>query len=728
MSSLPAMSRAPLRRTAPTLAEVEGRAAEALRLRGYEFQDVKADGRIHRVHAPGDGPGETSGWYVIHADEWANVTSGDWRGSEEGETDPLYDEGAPLTVEERHERDEAWRRQKEARAQARKAEADRARAKAEADIGKARDADSGHRYLEDKGIACPPGVKAMTCRNPATGALEEALLVPLRNARGELLSYQRIFPKGGKFHLAGAEKRGAFFEIRGLDAGPDAPAIVCEGLATGATIAEARPSARVLCACDCGNLWPVLEGLKAAGRPPALVVADNDWATAERKYAEAVDRGTAEGLSLADFNPGMVKARKAAEAFGVRWCAVVPDGCTCPDGAPASDANDLFMAKYQEGLAANVDGPTARAKALETVAFALAKALPVHRSMFMPRSEALKLPTLTYIVKGLVPAHGVGQVYGPPACGKSFMLLSLCHHIAEGWDFCGRRVKRRPVYYMLLEGAGGLSKRLRAFNMWLKEAGRPEPSGEMHFSTAEFDLADQGQVDAVASTIVSAGHKGAVVVVDTQSQASAGLDENAAKDMGIVLRQARRLANAVEGVVLLVHHTGKDKEKGGRGSSAQHGNLDFLLSADMEGRGHPVLKTAKEKDEADDQTLRFKLKTYEVGTDEDGDPITSCAAVPEVGSASLDFNARQKKMAPATRIAWQALETVLQEWGADNGGAVHKDLWRAEFCRRYMASSDNSKRIEFYRQAKLLAADGAVVVDGDLVSFFRPAVPEASDL
>lgn len=714
-----------------SLGEIEARAADALRQRGFDADRLKMDGTVFRFAVEGDSGADRTGWGIVYADEWANMVLGNWREGEK-EVVPLYDERTPLSLEERHARDEAWKRQKEARREARRAEAEKAAGDAFVEWAGAPAAGNDFGYIKRKGIKCPAGVKILQCKRPdrPKEPPEPALIVPLCDASGTFKSYQRIFADGFKAHYPKAEAKGAFFEIAGRDSGPESPVFVCEGMATGSTTAEAWPSARVFCACDCNNIWHVLEGLKAAGRPVALIVGDNDWSTARNLYAEAEAKGKAAGKTLDDFNPGKTKASKAASAFGVPWCVVVQDGCAYPNGKPCSDANDLYMAKAMDCMASGMNEAEALAKGLETVRHALAQAMPAPKTMkFMSRDEALRLPTLTYIVKGLIPDSGVGQLYGPPACGKSFMLLALCHHVAEGWDFYGRRVKRRPVWWLCLEGAGGLSKRLKAFDMWIAEARKPPLSGEMHFSISEFDLADQTQVDALATEITAAGSKGAMVVVDTQSQASTGLDENASKDMGIMLRQARRLAQAIEGVVVLVHHTGKDESRGSRGSNTQLGNLDFLLSAEMKVKGYPVLKTAKEKDESDEQELRFALKTYEVGTDDDGDPITSCVAVQDASLSSLErFNASaggKKKMAPATIIAWRALETVMKEQGVEDGGAVDKDLWKAEFIRRYMKGEEKSKKSEFYRQCNLLASEGAVIVDGDLVSFFRPSISKS---
>ena len=110
----------------------------------------------------------------------------------------------------------------------------------------------------------------------------------------------------------------------------------------------------------------------------------------------------------------------------------------------------------------------------------------------------------------------------------------------------------------------------------------------------------------------------------------------------------------------------------------------------------------------------------------------SCAAEPKsTPSSAQAFNEHggRKRGPAATAIAFRSLETALHKIGADNGGAVDRDVWLAEFVRTYPGGKDEkSKKAEFYRQAANMAAEGSIVVDGNMVSFYRPAVsPSASN-
>ncbi len=470
-------------RGAPSLTEVESRATAALRQRGYDASGLKMDGTVFRFSVEGDSGADRTGWGIVYADEWANMVLGNWREGEK-EVVPLYDERAPLSLEERHARDAEWKRQKEAREKFRQAEAVKARERAAEDVAKAGDASGVFPYLVQKGVPLVPGLKSMPCRRPdRPGAQpENALIVPLRNAMGELVSYQRIFPDGAKFHLAKAEKKGAFFLIPPLgEPAPDGQWLyVCEGLATGISIAEAWPGIAVACACDCHNIRPVLEGLKAAGRlDPArtLVVADNDWATARRMLAEARAKGKGAGLAEEDCNPGVKAARDAAGAVGCRWCAPVPDGFVSPNGEPASDANDLVQAGTVEGLGEYRDGERAKEKGLEALREALAKAWGAEpeevqepaenaapASAFSVLDEIDRFAPGNGVYEGAPPErdwcieplfeHGeVGVFAGPGGSGKSTLATQAVFAVGTGTPWLGlyQTGEPRPAWYLTAE-------------------------------------------------------------------------------------------------------------------------------------------------------------------------------------------------------------------------------------------------------------------------------------
>ena len=356
---------------------------------------------------------------------------------------------------------------------------------------------------------------------------------------------------------------------------------------------------------------------------------------------------------------------------------------------------------------------------------------------FLTRAQARAMKVEGHKVEGLLPNSGVGQIYGDSGCGKSFTLMQLCHCLSEGWPFCGRAVKRCAVYYFHLEGVGGLPKRLAAFDRWMEEAGKTfDGQGKLYYRTADFSI-DAPDMASLAQTILDNGDAGALVVIDTQAQATAGKDENSSLDMGLMLKEARSLAKAVNGIVLLVHHTGKDATKGGRGSSVQRADFDFQIEVARDKGGDRLIywNSAKERDDDDGQQFRFKLKVYEnVLQDEDGKWQSSCVAVP-VDALSEEERAELKtgrlpKLPDGLVLAVQALEEALLEERKENPQAVGvpERRFREVFRRRYPNSTDDpdkareAKERQFRRYREAMLAKGLATMEDGVWALYRPTV------
>lgn len=326
---------------------------------------------------------------------------------------------------------------------------------------------------------------------------------------------------------------------------------------------------------------------------------------------------------------------------------------------------------------------------------------------FATLEDVAKMKSAGYTVKWLLPAQGVVLLYGESGSLKSFTMLSCAIHISEGWAFDGRRVKRRPVYYLSLEGAGGQGKRVQGFKAQARSAGKPELNGDFRFWLHGFALKEPDQCKALIKAILDAGHQGAVVIVDTLSQGTVGLDENSSQ-MAEAINNATMIADAIGGLVVLIHHLGKDTSKGPRGHSSLVGNVDCAISVAKDGNG--VLWTVKKsKDDAEGQTVWFKKHVIDLGLDEDGDPVTTCVTEPSQrerpkGSAVAEI------LKPGCAAA-KCFQTYLLALHEAKTEGVHVEDWRPVY---YAKCTADSKRGKFNRERGELVKLGVLVVDNDV--------------
>ena len=130
--------------------------------------------------------------------------------------------------------------------------------------------------------------------------------------------------------------------------------------------------------------------------------------------------------------------------------------------------------------------------------------------------------------------------------------------------------------------------------------------------------------------------------------------------MGEIIAGANHLQRLIGGLVLLVHHTGKDASKGLRGHSSLHAALDAAIEVRRNGDQREWL-IAKSKDGEDGQSNYFGLEVVELGRDEDNEPITSCVI------RAIDANGEMKRVLPPNagnqKIAYDTLKELIKKAG-----------------------------------------------------------------
>jgi putative DNA primase/helicase len=283
---------------------------------------IAPDGRLHRFRAGKDTA--KNSWYVLFSGPLMAGAFGCWkRGINEDwqERDPGAMSQAEWSQVRQHLREAKIARE---RAEAERHE--RARKIAERILKRAGPA-TGNAYLERKGVKAHGDLRQ----------LGDELVVQLRDAEGNLQSVQFIAPenrygdegeKRDKSFLRGGQTAGAFFTV---SARPDAPLVICEGYATGASIHEATDYT-VVCAMNCGNLLAVANALRAKWpQRDIIIAADNDQFTTG--------------------NPGRTKAEEAAKTIQAKHA--VPQ--FKQTASKPTDFNDLHQLEGLETVKSQIE-------------------------------------------------------------------------------------------------------------------------------------------------------------------------------------------------------------------------------------------------------------------------------------------------------------------------------------------------------------------------------------
>jgi len=282
---------------------------------------------------------------------------------------------------------------------------------------------------------------------------------------------------------------------------------------------------------------------------------------------------------------------------------------------------------------------------------------PPARFPLLQREGILAMPPLTWRIHGLLPSVGIGLLYGPWGSAKSLLALDLAAAlagIADSW-FGLPIVEHCPAVICAFEGQAGYRNRVRA---WESHHRCELPANVMFTTPADFSLLHKEDTIELAATIRKSA-PGAVVFLDTLAQGAPGLNENDSSQVGVVLHNLQRMAQIVAGLVIAVHHTGKDATRGPRGYSSMEPAADVVISLDKtEGLRNWKAPKVKEGEAVGEKP--FRLAQIDLGLDGYGQPVTSVAIAPEEPGAPF-APPRRYPTTSNQKIAWDAVGKALVE-------------------------------------------------------------------
>jgi RecA-family ATPase len=322
-----------------------------------------------------------------------------------------------------------------------------------------------------------------------------------------------------------------------------------------------------------------------------------------------------------------------------------------------------------------------------------------------------------YLLKGIMSPGELSLWVGPPKCGKSFLMLYIAYLLSLGRPVFGLRVKRTRVLYTAAEGEGGIANRIRALRDY------HGASHDFFFIAQPTDLLHEpghkGDLKSAAK-----GCRAELIVIDTVNRVLAGGDENSSEDMGALILYMAELRQETGAHVAAVHHG--TKASGGstpRGHSCLTGADDALIEITRHEDGSRSAKIVHAKDDSDGHAFRFTLKSVDLGTDEDGDPVTTLTVEELDAAPTREAEALTGNEKAALRTLEQAMKASGQMAAIGDDGAerqvVHVEHWRAWFYRECKpGDSQDAKKKAFQRVRDGLLSKGLIVARDDFI--WRP--------
>lgn len=265
------------------------------------------------------------------------------------------------------------------------------------------------------------------------------------------------------------------------------------------------------------------------------------------------------------------------------------------------------------------------------------------------------LPEPEWLLKGFVQKGGLSVIYGPPASGKSLLMLDQAQHIQMGRQWNGRYVEQGSVLYVMAEGQFGLKGRLEA---WKQHFELPElPNVKYHIEGVSFWTPGEKENRAADSIVMAAAALGtSVVYVDTMAATFGGGDENRQQDMNLWLDPIRELRQ--HGIAVVVaHHTSKSGETM-RGSTVLGGEADVMVEMrpkwDDTNPGeleYVQVVNQKQKDYIPFVPFRMHLRSLELEPTPGGRERSGPVLIPSEEAYQGLENTRGDRLQPSSRRA-----------------------------------------------------------------------------
>lgn len=499
---------------------------------GLNVGSIDTNGNLVRIDV--DKKGDKAGWYVFYLGDISAGAFGNWRtdlkeiwcSKDRREmTDAESANYTQMAAEAKRQR-EALKLELQVAAKIRAKE-----------IWESADPVFVHPYLTKKGVQSH-GLKQS----------RGSLIVPVKDADGDIHSLQFIKSNGEKKFLFGGRIEGCSFTITGND-----QFSICEGYATGATINQAT-GATVICAFNAGNLESVSKIVRSKLPNHSITIcADNDRFTAG--------------------NPGITKATRAAKSISAKMVFPVFDGLDGADDPERrlSDFNDLAAVGGIDLVIAQAKAPAQRGRLLP-----LTETGSRVSGRLRARPEPLDF-IFRYNDQGLIPRGVIGVLTATGGTGKTFFLLSLAMAGASGCNF-GPINAPRPLKTLIIVGEDTQDELDR--RLW--DIGRGQFPEILHAASVYGEVGPLMRLEGSSPVLADtwywldetlANHEGIdLLIIDPKSRFY-GLDENNSEHATQWVQSLEVLSKKYGVTILFSHHTSKDtagtiSQNMSRGSSA----------------------------------------------------------------------------------------------------------------------------------------------------------------
>jgi hypothetical protein len=286
-----------------------------------------------------------------------------------------------------------------------------------------------------------------------------------------------------------------------------------------------------------------------------------------------------------------------------------------------------------------------------------------------------------WLIPNMIPAQGIGMMFGETGSYKSFLALDMALCLAFGipgqWN--APPVKHDVLFFA---GEGPVSTAKKRWPAWMEWQEIQFRNDHRFLIKDRVPLyTDTESWQGVKDDLAELEAKPSLIVIDTLTRLLTGLDENSAKDATLITNFMESLARHYECFVLAIHHTGKDQSKGARGSSAFISNVDTAFSVKLK-QGGTELRVRKQKDaDVTDEISYFAVK--EVASSIVLERTASLADVTSEKNSSSRYSWAQvdEVVQVLSGLGGETSDGVLFEEIAGKHGGLDRDVVRKQLAK-----------------------------------------------
>jgi hypothetical protein len=311
-----------------------------------------------------------------------------------------------------------------------------------------------------------------------------------------------------------------------------------------------------------------------------------------------------------------------------------------------------------------------------------------------------------WLVHNLLGAGEASAMYGKPGDGKSVLAEDLGLHIAAGWQWHRRPVRRGAVLYIALERRKLVERRAIAFR-------KKHNIHDLPFAIigGVYDFRNRGTIRNIIQIArqveLATGEQIVLIIIDTLSRALCGGDENSPKDMGAIVAATSLLQQGTGAHVIWVHHMPLDGGERMRGHGALLGAMDTTLHVLKGADGTRSATVVKANDSEEGEQVAFTLESLVIGQDGDIE-TTAPVVVPMEDSGKRIQKPNHARLPKAAQTVLRALTEALGECGTvppvsnhipPNTRVVSFDQWRQYSYARGISTGEERARQQAFKRA-----------------------------